>query len=484
MWKNIYFLSFLYIALDFSVTPCLSQFFSGDDTNPKLSLSHIELSEGQNSTSILIRWQSVPGGNYKLQFAETLSADSGWNDFEPASKTSEEIVSTIGPIPIVDDVKFYRVIEIDSVAPYVHFDFPPPDSFGVHSEAPLVARLGDETGIDPNSIALQLPSGETIDLSDPRLFFTDDQLEFSLLDGQKHGEPGELVRYGLSVADHNGNTSEVLKWEFEIEKPIVLKEDFISLGLGQSNQLEQNNTEAFKILEASETFIKIEVGQNSPDIQNGQILVSNDSRFPFYWRVIDKTQDPSSQNIFNITAEEIELADIIESGTFFVEIPEPFLTPLSARSPVTRNFIWEDPDFIQYFIGVEPKEYKLERSEELFNSSSVSAVVGNGTGFSFGSIYQFYAEFDDGLKKFEVYHNGDVSVDLKSHLNAGQKIQDAIKSKRVLRTNPLRIKAGPGALPGLPVWIDINLEAYGSYNVDFDAALELSMGLDAIKRSV
>src|SRR5213076_813169 len=105
------------------------------------------------------------------------------------------------PLTINPTVRFYRVTQLDTDGPQVIPMSPTDGSIAVNQKATLTASLVDETGINTNTISLQISTNAPVTLTDSRLGFAGGALTYILGTNEVLGLPGSNVTVRVSATD-------------------------------------------------------------------------------------------------------------------------------------------------------------------------------------------------------------------------------------------------------------------------------------------
>jgi len=124
-------------------------------------------------------------------------------------------------------VQFYRVVREDTDPPVVTNLIPADDAIAVVSNAQDMVYLDDQTGIDTNTISLTIGAWTNLTLTDSMLNWTNNTLTFnptSVLGGA-----GAVISNALTVTDTLGHTLSNYTWTFQLGRPTVATNTFLSL---------------------------------------------------------------------------------------------------------------------------------------------------------------------------------------------------------------------------------------------------------------
>lgn len=134
--------------------------------------------DAQNpSRGIVVTWEAIPGKLYEIQSTAELERQV-WKPVTAAPIFATNNLVRFREQPN-QSTRFYKIVKLDSDPPEIWRHKPESGAIAVPRQGPLKAYLRDETGVDPESIALSLGTNPPVTLADPRLSFTNGTLSFT-----------------------------------------------------------------------------------------------------------------------------------------------------------------------------------------------------------------------------------------------------------------------------------------------------------------
>lgn len=127
---------------------------------------------------IQVSWPSTVGELYAIETSTNLSAP-----WQPLQGQLPLLTATSNTLSLVADAsgitRFYRVAWIDTHAPQIVRVQPIPGAIAVPLQSPVRVWFEDASGVDPNSITLQLGASAPLTLVNLRLAFTNGVLVYT-----------------------------------------------------------------------------------------------------------------------------------------------------------------------------------------------------------------------------------------------------------------------------------------------------------------
>ena len=233
-------------------------------------------------------WQSIPGQTYRVHTAPDLVAGS-WMDTTPGGLLTSNVIGHYEH-PATNRTGFFRLSKDDTDSPVVTNLSPAADAIAVASNAPVVISLFDETGIDSNSIALQIAAWSNLTVASPSVMYSNGTVTFT--PPTELGSAGAHVTNSLTVADSLGHTLTNYTWSFQLERPDVGSSSFLPLtappeggmavmddGRTMSRSIvgvqPLDGTDEFHIVSVTSNTVVFSYSGAPPAISNGSILVSS-----------------------------------------------------------------------------------------------------------------------------------------------------------------------------------------------------------------
>jgi sulfatase modifying factor 1 len=180
-------------------------------------------------TARRVVWSTEPGIRYVLQVSNDLSDPLAWQDVDGFPSEATALAQQHAIEQMTGDRLFYRVVQLDEQPPKISNRLPADGAFGVGRFSPITLSLQDRSGVDPDSIVLQIGEGDPITISDTALTFDDGVLSYDLGGDSALGAWGDLIELSLTVSDTLGNTA-TYEWLFELEREIQVAENLFVFG--------------------------------------------------------------------------------------------------------------------------------------------------------------------------------------------------------------------------------------------------------------
>ena len=246
--------------------------------------------------------------------------------------TTTNYNSTI--VPATGQAKFFKLFQHDTDGPLVDNIWPCDGAFAIDPQDPITARITDATGVDLNSLSIQVGTNDAVLWPDSRLTFANNFLTYTPA-SESWGPTGATVTATLSVADTLGNAS-TNTWSFRLVSPLVLADTVVFVDTGDTSgpgphltlvSATSSNTSVYSYPDASS------------GVTNGMVLVNTNkvgTNNYSYGRVVRSfVDDPSSQTL-SVFTRRATFGDIFQSGSF--RFHAVTVTPPPTRSPACANF--------------------------------------------------------------------------------------------------------------------------------------------------
>jgi len=297
-----------------------------------LMMSHALAQQVEISISepngVRLDWQAIPGKTYSVHSTPSL-LPSTWTNATPYGLTASNVLGGFETV-IPDQTLFFRIFKEDTDPPTVTELLPKNDAIAVSSNAPVTIILDDETGIDTNSIILNVGSWTNLSLASSMLTWSNQTLTFnptSVL-----GEAGAIVSNVLTIADTLGHTLNNYTWTFQLGRPIVVTNTFLSLTAPPSAKGPQvmsdgsilvrripgvhplDGTDEYHIVAVTSNTVLFSYTTTPPTVTEGMALVSFDAAYPFYRTVESFTHDAPNQECL-VETTDLSLLDLMTSGS-------------------------------------------------------------------------------------------------------------------------------------------------------------------------
>ena len=156
-------------------------------------------------------WSAEPGARYEVQRSINLLNWEVMQSF-PAGATSLVQRMLFAP---ENRTLFFRIRQIDEQAPAITTRIPEAGGFAVRRFSELSIGLTDGTGVDPDSIRLEVGSLGFFTMASKQITYTNEVLTFNG-GGGSLGAYGETVPVSLVAGDTLGNRA-TNAWSFNLE---------------------------------------------------------------------------------------------------------------------------------------------------------------------------------------------------------------------------------------------------------------------------
>lgn len=279
-------------------------------------------------------WSTKPGLRYQLWDSTDLEQ---WNLVD-GYPTEAEALSDLYEIQAGPVSKFYRVEVLDEQGPEIGDHFPADGTFGIRrfypSRSEIGLQLSDASGIDPDSVNLNLGARGTFTLTSPELTLQNGVLSFETGADTALGTFGETVTATLNVADTLGQPT-VYTWSFEMEEEVVLVDNLVIFGSVEAQRSGQRvpytptralagnpgpiraDDDGWEIKEVTADSVTIAYEASAPAFTVGQYLSNRTPRSvdEIFYRKVISLNDDGAQKELTIFTEDVPAWEIMEGGT-------------------------------------------------------------------------------------------------------------------------------------------------------------------------
>jgi formylglycine-generating enzyme required for sulfatase activity len=312
----------------------------GSVTSAPAMLSILPLTDliGKNSAitpdpnGVRILWAATPARSYQLNGATNVEGPytpvAGHTNMMTLTNWNSTVVPTTRP------AQFFKLFQHDTDGPLIDNLWPADRAFAIEPQDPITARITDATGINLNSLSIQVGANAAIHWPDSRLTFANNFLTYTPA-SESWGPTGATVTATLSVADTLGNSS-TNTWSFRLLSPLVLASTVVFVDTGNTSGPGPHLT--LVSATGSNTFV-YSYPDASSGVTNGMCLVNTNvvgTNNYSYGRVVRSfVDDPSSQTVFVFT-RRAALTDIYQSGSFRFHVVT--VTPPLKKSKACASF--------------------------------------------------------------------------------------------------------------------------------------------------
>ncbi|MEX2607265.1 MAG: SUMF1/EgtB/PvdO family nonheme iron enzyme [Kiritimatiellia bacterium] len=431
-----------------------------------------------------LTWTTKIGTRYLLQTTDNLNDPNSW---ESRSGYPVEATSTAQQHLVhqnLQDVQFYRVVELDEQAPAIIRLEPSDDSVGFGRYDEIHLDLEDRTGINTASIQLKVAEHGPFTLEDEELSFEEGSLNFWLGGDTALADYGETVQAELTIADTLGNVTTHV-WSFTTERDPVAAENLLVLGSPEAQRQGQRLTEAqqkvfravypdarpIRMNENTQPYTLIESGENQlvfeylgdipPDFSEGQYLANATPAYEaevFYRRVVSTVDDPD-QNRLTVRTEDVPLWEIIAQGSLLLsgregaayviyQIASDGLMVQASGEVMIGGEFFETIDFSPF-----PATFELDGEWSFIPKITATIDIQDS------ELQDFYFRFD-----------GDSAIRLSPSIQVTDSLTHNVSTDEPLISADKFILLG--AIGPVPVWVHV------AFNLDAEAGVEVNASVD------
>ncbi|MHC1769469.1 MAG: SUMF1/EgtB/PvdO family nonheme iron enzyme [Verrucomicrobiia bacterium] len=271
------------------------------------------------STSVNISWMAVPGKSYALKTSRSLASEWEVLATQPVrlTATTNRLSYTV---PIEDQVRFYRVVKLDTEPPQVLQLNPPAQAIAVSRRAKVEVQLWDESEIDASSIIFTVGNFAPMTLGDPRLHYGGGVLTFTLNSNEFLGDYFATVPLRLSVSDTLGNRLNDFAWSLGLELETILSDNVVFVNSGPAigplskHNLPSNLTLISRADTLSFVTLTFRYSGDRHGLSQGQILIDTNLYTGFTRTVLSVTDMPWKHEVVVLT-EQTPLAKCFMQGS-------------------------------------------------------------------------------------------------------------------------------------------------------------------------
>ncbi len=426
----------------------------GVELKPTIALSPDYQGPG---SEFVITWFPLSGKSYNIEAATDLNGP--WAALNPQPLVAEKTVETYRD-QTAEPVRFYRIRKLDTQPPEVVYLSPKDGAIAVGRSEPLVVRLSDEAGIDPQSISFSVGARSPIGIDDPRLIFSEDFLVYTPAADESYGGYGETVTARLSVSDTLGSRLENYTWSFKLELETVLAQNVILI----------DDASPLKLISVQGDTYTFSYTGDSPGISVGDILVSTDPANPYKVKVVSLTDHPDSHTV-DVLMEPATLPEIFERASFRVGNANPEGEEVLPLSP---GWPWTGVIHIEKRLSLDGTAvYEGERLKVEFTSGFIELACDVSIGGEIG--------WPSLLESFDLDLTGTVGFDATVKATASGEI------KRDFQKSIATLPLPPFAVPvlGVPILVtpavsfDVGMSAEANAQGEITAGIRSSYTLSA-----
>jgi formylglycine-generating enzyme required for sulfatase activity len=411
------------------------------------------------SNVVQIAWNCYPGKSYVVQTSTNLAQQ--WQN----APTTPPILSTTTnwlsySFPVTRKAQFFKVVRLDTDGPEVYKTAPFDGAIGVDPHATIQAWLRDDSGVNPNTIALTIGTNAPVSLKDSRLSYVGGVLTYTPGTNEFLGAKGQIMMLALAVADTLGNQTTNFTWSFQLALAPVLSTNIVFLG--GTKPAPCNLT----LLSTNGDYFAFSY-TGSCCLTNGTQLINTNLYTGYTRTVLSFTNYPASNIVVALT-RPTKLAELLQAGTLSSGAfnlltnsaggkyqPKDLTTtldfPVQFTGPL-RSVLYQDANFLVETLPTS----QLELNTTLH-------VVANFQGFK--------------LTALQAQLTGTASFELDVHGLASAP-KDLADSVALIKP----VHKVYGTLIGyVPVWVDVVVEVNAGFTANFSASADITAGIGAAK---
>lgn len=365
--------------------------------------------------------------------------------------TSNRLAVTL---PIDAAARFFTVVQLDTQGPEVYNLSPANHALAVNQQAVVQAWLRDAAGVNANTISLAIATNPPVNLSDPRLTWSNGQLTYTPGTNEVLGALGDTVSVSLSAADTLGNLTTNFTWSFQLGLPTVLSSNLVFVG-----------TNLTLISTNGDTFTYSFSG-SAPGLAVGMQLVDPNPSNGYARTVLSFTNNPAAKTVV-VATQVATLAELLEQGSMdsdtFTEVtPGGQIRPEDLSSGIALD-------------------YSFPLNQILYQDDYVTVQTLAGSHLDLSANLKVTANFNwFRLTGFEATLTGTADFELDAQAIAS--LSGDYSGETALIT-PIH-RPFFGLVGGVPVWLDVVFEIHGGYTASWDASAEITAGITATKEIV
>jgi hypothetical protein len=432
-------------------------------------------------------WETEPGVRYEVQSTTNLADETAWITEPNYPSVAAGIVDSLPFDTSTSDAKFFRVVRYDEQAPAITERFPDDGGFAVGRFDVLSVSLLDVTGVDPESISLEVGTLGSFTLASPELSYVDGVLTFDNGGDEALGAYGDSVSVTLSVADTLGNSISY-SWSFTLELEPILAGDVFVLGSPEAQRAGQQLTTAqhavFRTVAPASGPIRMNAGaapwtltdvtanylvfdytgDTPPSFQPGQFLgnmAPANGDEVFYRKVVSTLDDTPSVNQITVYTEDVTYLEIFEQASLvamtgplaiYIIAQDGILVDTTASFSLGGSFT-EPIDF-----GGAPVSFSLNGAWEYAPSLRFAIDIQGGT-------------IEDLFFRYE----GSTHLRVAPSITLSEAWTKTVTSSPILSSDHLLYlgQAGP-----VPIWMHVDFSLKAEAGVDLNAEATLSTAIE------
>jgi formylglycine-generating enzyme required for sulfatase activity len=419
---------------------------AADDTpvNAYLSLTN-------NSVQVL--WVATPSNVYVLKTSTNLAQPWQLPSGQPPTltATSNRLAVTL---PIDAAARFFTVVQLDTQGPEVYDLSPANHAIAVSQKAPVQAWLRDATGVNTKTISMAIGTNPPVNLSDPRLAWSNGQLTYTPATNEVLGALGQTVTVGISAADTLGNLTTNFTWSFQLALPTATSSNLVFVGTNL-NLISTNG----------DTFTYGYSG-SAPGLAVGMQLVDPNRSNGYTRTVLSFTSNPAAKTVV-VATRIATLAELLQQGT----MDSDTFTEVTPSGQIRANDL---------STGIA-LNYSLPLDQVLYQNDYVTIQTLPGSHLNLSASLKVAANFNwFRLTEFEATLTGTADYELDAQAMASV---SGDYSRETALITPIH-RPFFGVIAGVPVWVDVVFEINGGYSAHCDASAEMTAGTHKTKEIV
>ena len=256
----------------------------------------------RQTNGVLLVWPTEPGSQYDILGGPNW--DGPWTPL--AGSPLQAPFNFLNVTQAIDQPKgFFQISQRDATAPQAWSFSPAHRAIGVSRRSPIIVSVHDDGVIDTNTITISITNGPPLNLRDPRLIFTGNQLTFTPAANDLLGDYGQDVTAAVSLSDMSGNNTTNVTWSFQLERAPVLDPKVVVVS---------NLPPGLVLVSTNGDLFTYDFTGNSSGLTPGQILVSSNALLPYRRTVVIVTEDLPNHRVELVTTNT-SVADCLSQGS-------------------------------------------------------------------------------------------------------------------------------------------------------------------------
>ena len=440
----------------------------------------ISISPTSAATRARLDWPAVPGQTYSV-YSKSNLLSSSWINVTPAGLMIPDVLGWYESA-VTNQAQFFGLVKEDTDPPSVTGLVPADGAIAVVSNTSVVIVLSDETGIDTNSLTVNIGPYTNLTLAGGGLSYSNGTVTFTPTG--VWGAGGDAITNTLTVFDTLGHALSNYTWTFQLARPAVATNAFLPLIAppeGSQTALSANLEPGFIrslptvhpldgpanlcIIAVTSNTVVFSYTGTAPVITNGTCLVSFDAANPFYRQATSNTIDVGQQQITAWTSD-MYLTDLISEGSFDSTI-----------------FSAAQPSASQQALGTVGLKLHVDFPNDL--SGKVFYKDGGLKLWLPAGSWDFAADVDVAadisshtLRSFDASAAGTLTLSLSPEALFSQTANGDGSGPLI---SPVTKHFG-GMVGFVPVWVSVTMELNAGYDYDASATASLDTTLSAEKQ--